>query len=426
MSSPFNTLSGNILKSLSFSNKADFKGSSLVKAVVEKKLSLFEYSFKTDSGNISLFSDKTFSKGDLIKIQASLLKNGQLILSDEKGIPLKFSPSPEFLNSFKADYGIKINIKGSMEKVLSLPKFLVSTEFGNLEVESELFLKNGDILKLDLNEVKNFISSRNAQNLENIKTDFLSKLPSREILKILDKNPEKIIKNFLNSVLKIDSKESLKVIDKIIDNFLNPLNSSGNEIKSSLSYFLGSSFDDFQEDLNNFKGNLLKFQSEKPGLNPEELKDIFEKTDKFLESIQDQKNLNSLRFSDSSKMYFFLPFQGKDSSFGEFLIEQGKKNKKGNNELRALLKLELSNLGLLMADLRLSGKNLKIYFGVESGLSKNIIESGFELFKTNLKKAGFNEISIYCTVVEKQKIKESLIKDFLKTDNENSRLSIIA
>jgi hypothetical protein len=425
MSSLLNPFSGNILKSFSFSDKTDLKGGSFIKGVVGKNLSLFEYSLKTDLGKISLFSDKVFSKGDVMKIQVSLEKNGPLMLFDEKGKALQFKPSASFLSSVKGSENQKINLNGSIEKTLSLPKFLVSTELGDIEVESELFLKKGDNLKLDLKEVKNLISSKENVNLENLKTSILSKLPAREIFKIIDKNPEKTIGDFIKSALKADGGKNLTSLEKIIENFTNPLNSSGKEVKNSVSYFLGSSFENFKEDLQNFKENILKLQAEKL-MKPEEVKELIEKTDKFLESMQDQKNLNTLKFSDSSKMYFFLPFQDKDLSFGEFLIEQGKKDKAGKNQLRAVIKLELSNLGVLMADLRLEDKKLKIYFGLSSYSTKKIIESGFDIFKKNLKKAGFNEALLYCIVMEEKKINESLIKDFLNDRDDNRTLSIIA
>ncbi|MGE4518643.1 MAG: flagellar hook-length control protein FliK [Desulfobacteraceae bacterium] len=426
MSSPLNPFSGNFLKSLSLSGGTDLKGSTLIKGVVEKNLSLFEYSLKTDLGKISLFSDSVFTKGDMIKMQVSSFKNNALMIFDENGNSLKFNPSKEFLNSLKGGGDTSVSINGSVEKTVSLPKFLISTGLGSVEAESDIFLKKGDTLNLDLKEVKNFLSSKDVLSHESIKTSLLSKFPVKEILKILDKNFEKNITDFMKSASKIDSAGSQKSLEKIFENLTNPSNSSGREVKNSVSYFLGSNFDAFQEDLKNLKESLLKFQAEKGSLKSEELKNTIERTDKFLETMQDQKNLNSLRFADSSKMYFFLPFQGRDSGFGEFFIEHGRKDRQGRRELRAVVKLDLSNLGLLMADLRLAGKNLKVYFGVESGGAKNIIDDGFHILKNNLKKAGFNEVLLFCSVVEKQKIKESLIKEFIKDKDDDSTLSIIA
>jgi hypothetical protein len=428
MSSIFNPFSGNILKSFSASDTLDLKSSNLIKAVVEKNLSKFEYLFKTNFGKLSVFSDQSFSKGDFLKINASLVKNTPLMIFDEKGSPLNFKASPEFMDSVKSLGQTTININASMEKVLSFPKFLVSTEFGNIEVESDVFLSKGDILKLDPKDVKNFLLSKETKAFENLKTSIFSKLPSREILKILEKNPEKAILDFIRSAAKIDSKENLKALEKIFDNLVKPLNNESQEIKASVKYFLGSSFESFQNDLESLKENLLKLKNENPLYKFEDLNDAIEKTDRFLESMSDQKSLNSLRFADSSRMYFFLPFQGKESGFGEFFIDRDSKNKNGTKELRAVVRLDMSRLGLLMADLRLFEKNLNVSFGVESFESKKIIESGFDTFRNNLKKTGFNEVFLYCSVVEEKKIRESLIKDFLKNkdENQNSTLSIIA
>jgi len=398
----------------------------LIKGIVEKNLSLFEYSLKTDFGKLSISSNQSFSKGDLLKIQASLVKNSPLMIFDDKGNSLSFKASNEFLNSMKGFPQNTININASMEKVLSSPKFVVSTDFGNIEVESDVFLNKGDILKLNAKDVKSFLTLKESADLENIKTNILSKFPAREILKILEKNPEKSILDFIQSATKADIKGNFKTLDKILDNFVKPLNIESNEIKASVKYFLGSSFENFEKDFESLKENLLKLKSENPSLKFEDLNDVVDKTDKFLESMRDQKNLNSLKFSDSSKMYFFLPFNGSEARFGEFLIEQGKKKQNGTKELRAVVRLDMSKLGLLMADLRLNDKVLNIFFGVEFSLSKKIIESGFKNFRKSLKSVGFNEVSVYCSVVEAKKIKESLIKDFLKEKNQNSSLSIIA
>lgn len=96
MSSPLNPFSGNFLKSLSLSGGTDLKGSTLIKGVVEKNLSLFEYSLKTDLGKISLFSDSVFTKGDMIKMQVSSFKNNALMIFDENGNSLKLTLQRSF------------------------------------------------------------------------------------------------------------------------------------------------------------------------------------------------------------------------------------------------------------------------------------------------------------------------------------------
>lgn len=426
MSSIFNPFSGNILKSFSVSDLRDLKGGNLIKGVVEKKLSTFEFSFKTNLGKLSIFSDQAFSKGDLLKIQAAYVKNTPLMIFDEKGSPINFKASPEFMDSFKGFGQTTLNINASMEKILSFPKFVVSTELGNIEVESDALLSKGDILKLDAKDVKNFLASKEPRVLENIKPSLLSKIPSREILRILEKNPEKTILEFMRSVLKIESKDNLKAVDKILDKFVTPLNNQEQGIKSSVKYFIGSSFESFEKDIESLKENLLRLKNESPSFRFEDLNDAIEKTDKFLESMHNQKSLNSVKFSDSSKMYFFIPFNGAQGDFGEFFIDQGKKNQNGTKELRAVVRLDMSRLGLLMADLRLNEKKLNIFFGVESLFARKIIESGLENLKLNLKNSGFNEVLIHCSVVEGKKIRESLIKDFLQDKNDNSTLSIIA
>ncbi|MGM0419107.1 MAG: flagellar hook-length control protein FliK [Thermodesulfobacteriota bacterium] len=425
MTSVFNPFQAGILKNLSSQDNLSADSSKIIKGIVEKNLSLFKFQFDTDVGKFFPESEKVFSKGDLIKFKIAETKNGFFINPAEKNDFKPFKITDETLKSVINNFSQNKTYTGKTEKILSLPKFLVSTDLGKVEIESSSFLKNNDAVKLLLKDVKNAVFEKAinpGSESESVK-DALSKLSLKDFSKIMTKDIPELSDRFSQDLKNLSSKEFEAVKNNILKNFIEPQNISSESLKKAVKYFFGSDFE-FKNDFKELTELINKYIREQDGKNIKlinELKETVDKGEKFFESTETQKNLNILKFADSSKMYFFLPFTGKDFKSAEFFMDKGEaegKNKE-KGELRAVIKLDMSNLGIVRADLRLRQEtDLKIYFGLENEEILKIIKSGFPLLEKNLKKADFKNIYLSAEILKDRFIKESPLKDFIK-DEEN-------
>jgi|GEM_PF-4674680 hypothetical protein len=425
MTSVLNPFQAGILKTLSSSDAISADSSKIIKGIVEKNLSLFKFQLDTDLGKFFPESEKVFSKGDLIKFKIAETKNGFFVNPGEKGDFKPFKITDENLKSVINNFSQNKTYTGKTEKILSLPKFLVSTDLGKVEIESSSFLKNNDSVKLLLKDVKNAVLEKvfsPGPESESAK-ESLSKISLKDFSKIMAKDIPELSDSFSRNLKNMSPKDLETAKNNILKNFIQSQNISSESLKNAVKYFFGSDFE-FKNDFKELTELINKYVREQDGKNIKlinELKDTVDKGDKFFESIETQKNLNILKFADSSKMYFFLPFTGKDFKSAEFFMDKGdlgRKNKE-KGELRAVIKLDMSILGIVRADLRLRKEtDLKIYFGLENENVLKIIESGFPLLEKNLKKADFKNIYLFAEILKSRFIKESPLKDFIQ-DEEN-------
>jgi hypothetical protein len=331
---------------------------------------------------------------------------------------IKNNPKP--LNQVKVFNGV-------VEKRVSLPKLLVSTDLGKVEVESSKLLNKGEVLQLPAKDVKGQLVKTNPDILKDPQS-FENKIkpPLKEILTIIKDNPKNTSKEIFSLLKNLPEKEFKSIKNNLLKNFINPEKITANDIKNAIKYFWGSSAKDFKNDLMSFKEILQKtevFEQEtklksliKNVSTPLEMS---EKTEKAADGFESLKNLNLIKFAESSKLYFFLPLMGNDFESAEFFLDLEQKNKdeKENKELRALIKLNMSRLGVVRADLRLfNEKNLQVLFGTENKKALDIIESGFKLLEENLKKARFEEIFLKADLLKKEEIEEPLTRKLIETE----------
>lgn len=427
MSSPLNLLFNSLLKSGS-SKSDNVLGKALIKGIVEKQLSPFKLLINTEFGKVSVNSKIDFKQGEKIQLELTKTKNSFVLKSLDK----KISISPKDLEKFiKTNPKILNQVKifnGVVEKRTALPKFIVTTDLGKIEVETEKFFNKGDVLKLSTKDVREQLAGKSQEILK----DFDNRIKPRlkEILTIIRDNPKDSSKDIFSLLKKLPKKEFDSIKKSLFKKFINPEKITPEDIKKGIKYFFGSSSKDFKNDLIKFKEILekneilekevklktdLKNISTKGNL----LENISEMTDKTSKGFESLKSLNLIKYAESSKLYFFLPLMVNDFESAEFFLDLEEKNrdKKENQELRALIKLNMSRLGTIRADLRLiNEKNLKVFFGTQDKSSLDIIENGFKLLEKNLKKAGFQEILLKVDILKSEEMEEPLSRKLIETE----------
>ncbi len=237
------------------------------------------------------------------------------------------------------------------------------------------------------------------------------------------------LKEFTSSLDKLNLKDFQDIKNKILDNFANPQKITSDSLRKTIKYFLGSSFDKFSDDLNELKEISVLY--EKKNISDKnfvtKIIESLEKAEKLFETVENQRNVNLVRFADSSRLFLFIPFSGKDFESAEFFMDKKKENNQSKDKtLRAVVKLNMSKLGLLKADLRLYDLNIiKIFFEVENNMVLDVVEEGFKELEFNLKKSGFKEVFFHISTVEKEVLGQSLIKEFLFDGKTDSNFNIV-
>ena len=418
----------------SFSQNLTENKDIILQGKVEKLVSPFKYILKTDFGKILIEAPEALEKESGVEFKLIEKKDGYILKPENTSIKSEIKIPKNFISENKISFISPEKIfKGTIDELVSLPKFEVKSDSGKIIIESPVFLKSGDDIKFSLNQgiedisVNQGIDSDVYESIKDI--DKIIKPDLKDITKIILSDPVKVSERFFSSLKK--KVPEIKKEVEFLKHFVNPEKISGESVKKAVKYFWGSSFKDMKSDykaVENFFNEVEDFFSEEERADKkavkQDSKDFFvkESKDKLFDGMDNIRHLNHLKINDSSRIYFFIPFLGNSFQSAEFFIESEheKKKKKDEKELRAVLKLKMSKLGIIMADLRLiMEKNIKIFFGVENENTLEILENGLSILEANLKEKGFRRIAVSGRVIDKKNMETPLLKKIISGSDES-------
>jgi len=154
---------------------------------------------------------------------------------------------------------------------------------------------------------------------------------------------------------------------------------------------------------------------------------------RFVSTIKNIQLLNHLGLEQDRKIFIPIPIQFADGLFtlGQLLIHLPQKEKDSDtrkridkNPFRITFLLELSNLGPLRADLSIKGKEIGGRFLITKEEIKLLIKNNIPSLINRLKDKGFTVSSIECHLKDPEMVKQSLIREIIR--EEDNTINLVA
>jgi len=326
--------------------------------------------------------------------------------------------------------GLKKNsiISGVIKARTSNSGFIILTDFGEIPVDLDGDFSIGEKLKFNVLDFKNnVLSLKLIEDTVEEKT-FNNLSPSRDILFFSKKDTVSSLLKLFKSISAKELKNTRPEIKDIFDLLQRPEKISGDSLKKAVKFIFGSSSKEFKNEIgkilddSHIKDLLLGNLSDtgkKRHISEEKNSDI-------LKLFEQHKDLSIMKFAESSKFYFFIPFTDNFMNKAEFFYDSsenfGEKNKDGAK--RAVIKLDMSFLGIMLIDMILfKEKKLKIDFFVETDQTVEVLKGGFDFLYGKLKALGFLDIGLGIRVDNTETLNEPLVKSLF--DEESFNFNIV-
>jgi hypothetical protein len=154
---------------------------------------------------------------------------------------------------------------------------------------------------------------------------------------------------------------------------------------------------------------------------------------RFVSMITNVQLLNHFGFEQDGKIFIPLPLRCSDGYFtvAQLLIQpdhynndRRKKKESGDGFFRISFLLELSNLGLIRADLAVQGEQISGRFLTVKEETKYVIEKNLPSFIAAFNKRGFSILHLECHIKEPKQVNDTLIKEIISKRSCNISLVV--